>query len=405
MIGRTEEPVKKLHLISMLVLIAILAACGPAPVALATPTFAPLPDPTPTPIPPTETPVPPTPTPEPTPTPAYPPEGIGPASYPEGVNPLTGLPVANPALLERRPILMKVSNLPRSVRPQWGLSRADIVYEYYTEEGTTRFAAVFLGQDAEQVGSIRSARFFDDKLIRMYKAVFAFGSADERVRWRLFTADYANRLVLEWTAGCPALCRVDPGGYDFLVGNTAEISAYITRKGVPNGRQDLSGMFFQLQPPEGGTPVQHIYTRYSGSIYNRWDYDPLAGRYLRYADTVDDFQGSGEVYAPLTDRLTGEAITADTLVVVLIPHFYFLYTPEIIDMQFGRSGPAYVFRDGLLYQVYWSRPSESSVLSLTWPDGRPFPFKPGVTWFEVMGTSSRIEQLADGSWKFRFGIP
>jgi hypothetical protein len=89
-----------------------------------------------------------------TPTPGYPEEGFGPTNFPMDINPLTGLST-DPTLLDRRPMLIKVSNLPRDVRPQSGLSRADIVYEYYTEEGTTRFIAIYYGMDAEQVGSIR----------------------------------------------------------------------------------------------------------------------------------------------------------------------------------------------------------------------------------------------------------
>jgi hypothetical protein len=64
-------------------------------------------------------------------------------------------------MLNRRPIVIKVENIPRQDRPQWGLTLADIVFEYYTEQGGTRFAAVYYGQEAEKVGPIRSARFFD----------------------------------------------------------------------------------------------------------------------------------------------------------------------------------------------------------------------------------------------------
>jgi len=76
----------------------------------------------------------------------------GPSNFPADVDPLTGQKVTNPALLQRRPMVIKVQNLPRTGRPQWGLSLADIVFEYYTEEGTTRFAAVFYGNDASMVG-------------------------------------------------------------------------------------------------------------------------------------------------------------------------------------------------------------------------------------------------------------
>jgi hypothetical protein len=86
------------------------------------------------------------------------PPGSPPADNP--VNPLTGWRVTDPALLDRRPLLVKVENLPRGSRPQHGLSFADMVFEYYTELGSTRFAALFYGQDAQVVGPIRSARFW-----------------------------------------------------------------------------------------------------------------------------------------------------------------------------------------------------------------------------------------------------
>ncbi|MDO9349329.1 MAG: DUF3048 domain-containing protein, partial [Anaerolineales bacterium] len=228
----------KRFLYTLALIIFLTTACGPTLRPVATPTLVEptLPAATPTPTA--------TPTLAPTPTPSYPPEGYGPTNFPADVDPLTGLQVANPALLERRPLAVKISNLPRYVRPQWGLSLADLVYEYYTEEGTTRFTVVFYGQDAEVVGPIRSARFFDANIIRAYKAVFAFGSAYEKVFQRLFNAEYADRLVVE-SPGSP-LHRYDPNGYNHLVVNTAELSAYITKKGIPNGRQNLDGMFFQL---------------------------------------------------------------------------------------------------------------------------------------------------------------
>ena len=161
-----------------------------SPVASQTPTASPLP--------PSETPTPsPVPSATPTVTPTPLPVSSGPGNYPPGVNPLTGLPVADPALLERRPVAVKVQIFPRGQRPPWGISLADIVYDYYQNQGLTRFNAIFYGDDAQQVGPVRSARYFDDNILRMYKAIFAFGGADRRVLDRLFSADYYERLVVE----------------------------------------------------------------------------------------------------------------------------------------------------------------------------------------------------------------
>ena len=49
---------------------------------------------------------------------------VGPSDFPSDVNPLTGLQVSDPTLLDRRPITIKVANYPRAGRPHAGLSSA-----------------------------------------------------------------------------------------------------------------------------------------------------------------------------------------------------------------------------------------------------------------------------------------
>ena len=83
---------------------------------------------------------------------------------------------------------------------------------------------------------------------------------------------------------CPALCRLEPNGRDLLVANTAEMAKYVKTRAVDNSRQVLDGMFFQQQPPANGNIAQQVFVRYSGAIYNRWDYDASTRRYLRYAE-------------------------------------------------------------------------------------------------------------------------
>jgi hypothetical protein len=329
------------------------------------------------------------------------PADYGPSGFPADVNPLTGLQVENPALLERRPMLIKISNLPRSVRPQWGVSLADIVFEYYTEEGTTRFAALFYGNDAEMAGPIRSARFIDVHLVRGYDAVFAFGLAYEKVLDRLYAAEFANRLVIEGSS--TPLFRYDAAVMNHLMVDTAELSAYITSKGVENGRQNLDGMTFQYAAPSGGQALENFYIRYSGAIYNHWQYDPATGKYLRFVDTADDpFGGQGEQYDQATDRLSGEALAYDNVVVIQVLHEK--YADEVWDIQLLGSGTAYAFRDGQVYELSWQRLAPDAVVSLAYADGTPFSFKPGTTWFEVIGQRSALEET-DLGWRFTHRMP
>jgi hypothetical protein len=354
-----------------------------------------------------------TPTPSPTATPIFPVEGYGPQNYPRNVNPLTGLSVSDASLLDKRPVAIKINIVPRTgTRPPWGLSSADIVYDYYQNNGYTRFHAIFYGEDAELVGSIRSARFPDHFLIRMHKSIFAYGSADPLINERLFGAEYSDRLVLEGGGSrlCPPtsqapLCRFDPQGYDFLLGGTSEIHGYINNQGVDDSRQNLDGMYFNLVTPTGGQVGSQAAIRYSGDDYVTWEYDPSSGKYLRFQDDSYDL-GQGETYAPLTDRTNEEQISADNVVVVLMEHSYYRKPPaEIVEILVSGSGPAYLFRDGKVFEVRWNIPATDSVLFLTDQDGNPFPYKPGNTWYQVVGQSSTISNPEENTWRFEFLIP
>jgi hypothetical protein len=333
----------------------------------------------------------------------------GPQNFPANIDPLTGETVGDPSLLERRPLAVKIQLFPRGGRPPWGVSSADIVYDYYQNFGLTRLHAIFLSHNAETVGPIRSARLLDQSLVSMYQSIFAFGSAEQRTYSRLFGAEYANRLVVEGNTNCPPLCREDPNGSNYLVTNTDQLSAYASSKGVDNVRQNLDGMSFNSSTPTGGQPVKQIFVRFSISAYSFWDFNPDSGRYLRFQDTQEANDTQTENYAPLVDRLTGEQLAADNVVVVYAPHQYAFGTKpgvsEVVDILLSGSGPAYAFRDGQVFQVTWNRPNKNSVLFLTLPDGTPYPMKPGNTWFEVIGQSSRLENPSPDIFRFLHFIP
>jgi len=71
---------------------------------------------------------------------------LEPTPFIEVINPLTGLPVADPSLLELPASLVSISHFPVTARPQAGLSFAPYVFEVYITEGTTRFLTAFYGE-------------------------------------------------------------------------------------------------------------------------------------------------------------------------------------------------------------------------------------------------------------------
>jgi hypothetical protein len=83
-------------------------------------------------------------TPQSTATPAtYGPEAT---DFPSNINPLTGQPVADPALLDIPAMLVSISHFPPTARPQAGLSFAPYVFEFSITDGETRFLTAFYGE-------------------------------------------------------------------------------------------------------------------------------------------------------------------------------------------------------------------------------------------------------------------
>ena len=331
---------------------------------------------------------------------------VGPNNFPEDINPLTGLPIPNPALLNRRPILAKIPNYPHNVRPQSGITLADQIYEYYLEWGLTRFIAVFYGNDAARFGPIRSARVFDENLIRMYSAIFVFNGADQRVFEYYEKRELdPNYFVVE--RFCPPLCRDESiPSYNNLFGNTAQVHQLFANAGIDDSRQLLDGNFFSSA---GGLDFQtgtDLFVTYSYANYAHWIYHEPSGRYIRYQGSVDNWDGASAKYTMHMDALTGQALAVDNVIILMVPHEFFLKSSdtEIFNMDLTGSGDAYVFRDNKIYAARWHRYKERRPLAIIDLDGKPLPLKPGVTFYQVMNDTSEVRNN-EQTWFFDFARP
>src|SRR5690554_434275 len=186
----------------------------------------------------TSTPTPP-PTSTPTSTPSPTPTMVGPDEYPENFNPLTGLPYPNEEARNRRNLIVKVSNFPEVVRPQSGLDKADIVFEYEVEGGVTRFAAIYRSQGTDFVGSIRSARLLDLELVHMFDGLLAYSGSNEWIRQFILDSDWKWRaLSPHLGVNCPPFCRYPQEGKQFehtLFGNTYQMWEVAEERQVNEG--------------------------------------------------------------------------------------------------------------------------------------------------------------------------
>ena len=331
------------------------------------------------------------------------------STLPADFNPLTGLKPANPDILNRRPIAVKISSFPRGlVRPvQTGLSRADVAYEYFIgDDHLTRFIAVFYSQDAERAGPVRSGRYFDEYIMRMYHSALVYGHADKRVQDHLLESDLRPLLFEEQANYFPPLW--DSGS------KNAENRLFVDTAGVgpklsDNSHQELrAALFAPIIYPLALPTIARIYTHYSIYSYNYWEYDPAERVYKRFSDASNAASFTqGEVYTPHIDNLTGAQITADNVVVLIVPHIFhneFDRADALIDISLNGSGDAYLFRDGRMLKATWVRDLVNQPIQLVDGQGKLVPMKAGVTFYQVIDPESTIKQN-DTSIEFLFSIP
>jgi hypothetical protein len=337
------------------------------------------------------------------------------------VNPLTGLPVRDTDLMERRPLAIKISNYPRDIRPQYGLNEADVVFEYYIEWGYTRFIGIFYGNNASQIGPVRSGRYFDEHITRMFHAYYVFNYADPREYTYFLGGDLQSFTVVPGYGSCPPFFQhrissliTDARHYETYFDST-RFEDCLARKGGDNSKPDLMSSHFTAEPSEGGVTVDRVFTYYSRCDYNYWQYDPESSAYLRFQETspstdwrrINDCQDNPRQYVALTDSVTGDRVAADNIVVIYVSHTFAnaneqddeIYHIDLID-----SGRAFVFRDGLAFPARWTRTDIDQPLVLTTTSGEAFGLRPGRTFFQVLGETSKA--WSDGAdWQFEFHTP
>lgn len=335
-----------------------------------------------------------------TPTMVPTPSQVGPYEYGAGVDPLTGLKVANLELLKRRPVIMKVSNHQINYEPQSGLSAADIVFEYYIGVGANRFAALYYGQDSDRIGPIRSIRRVDGHIGQLYQAVIGSTGGnydkvlpyvDAYIPYRYFVDKYL----------CPGVCD-DGRGYVYSVfGDSAALSNYFVNIGVGLDNPDLSGMAFSDQAPQGGEAGDDVWINFAPAELSEWKYNADLGKYQRFSQD----EAVNYVYQATIDQNTGETLAFSNVILLKAQYTMIEETLFNTDLLGNTDGlPAIAFRDGKAYEITWKVTDPQKPIQFFDANGNIFPLKPGNSWMAIMGVTTP-NQVDGSKWSFLFSIP
>lgn len=315
-------------------------------------------------------------TPVPTPTPKPPKERFW---------PLTGVLAPQDVSIGRRPLNVRIPNDPNA-RPQYGLNKADIVFDLIVEGGVTRFSVIFHSKDANVVGPVRSYRFSDLHITRMLRgALVSSGSTAEERDAVTVSIKAGNMLSVDADRDARPYYRLAsrPAPNNLFTGTPADREALIRAGGgaavnVPA----LSFLSAPGAPATGGLagsqPATKVTVPFQGIWASSFSWDAAAMGYRRSqngAQTVDG-DGSGPILAKnvivMTTDIFQTAVIEDS------------FGSKGLDYRMTGGGPASVFRDGMRIDGTWKRDGPLDMFTFFDPTGTEILLEPGQSWIHFI---------------------
>ncbi len=322
-----------------------------------------------------------------------------------GLNPLTGLTVSDPKVLQRRPLVARIGNdqIVRTNAWHAGLNQADLVFEELidmigNQYAHTRYSAVFLSNMPQLVGPIRSGRIINFQVVPMVDGALAHAGASDGTRW-LFSK-VPTMVNLDEYFNQPAYCYDKTHPYQGRLFTTGpRLREWISQKGWEKS-VPLYGFTFGNAPGgmQSGNTLSINRAPWPSWSTVEWRYDAGSGSYLRFTTgaphmvtdkTVTAKWGNGADCVTTPGTETKSQVRATNLVVLWARH----EKTQIIEdsnnsvsvyINLTGSGDAQILRDGQTIKGKWRRNSEQEFFEFVDNAGNIIPLKAGTTWFEIV---------------------
>lgn len=302
------------------------------------------------------------------------------------INPLTGLEVEDVNTLAIPPTLIPLARFPEKWRPSFGHSDAAWVFELYVNADETRPMMLFYGsmpKDAgdgsePKIGRISSAVFGTESLRKQYGATIITTPISQSVL-NAGVLSYENWYGVNFDQLYPTL----------PISNLKHIQEKWAKKSTPADPNNLAYEFSEEAPEEGWKPGTSFHIQYAPTNRILWEYDEATGTYLRNQNSTAQQNG----LSPDIDQNNGKQIGASNVIVIEVPHVAVPNTPPEyhyfdLNLNYSDEYPAYIFRDGKMFEVTWTTISKNfeqqsnrmRPIRFTDKNGNSFPLRPGQTW-------------------------
>lgn len=288
---------------------------------------------------------------------------------PKFYSPLTGIEVDDEALTKRPVTAVMIENSP-DARPQSGLKDAGVVFEAVAEGGITRFIALYQESRPGLIGPVRSVRPYYVEWGAGFDPAVAHVGGSARALQMIRSGGYGVDLDQFFNAGTfwRATDRVAPHN---VYTNFDKLDALNAAKGKTSSTFSFAP---RVDEKKSDTPnATKININVSSGLYNvDYTYDAASNNYIR-------FEGG----ANHNDREGGQ-LQPKVVIAMKVPMslgFEDGYREQITTTG---SGMAYVFQNGTVTEVAWSKADAKSKLEFKTADGKEVPLVRGQTWITAL---------------------
>ncbi len=283
-----------------------------------------------------------------------------------------------------RPYAVMINNINVARPYQSGLQDAYIIYEIIVEGGITRYMALFLDQDTERIGSIRSARhYFLDYALENDAIYVHHGQSPQAARD--FTALGVDRIEVT---------ENKTGWRDTSLKVSSEHRLFTSIEKLENGlgskrterKNDLLLNYsvdeIDMSSIDNAIPAENVSIKYSGTITSNYEYDSTNKVYKRFVN--------GDKH---TDYVTKEQYTFKNIITYQVDN-YTLNDGENKGRQelenLGK-GTGYFISGGYAIPITWEKTSRSSQTKYYYENGEELLVNDGNTFIQIQPAGQKLE--------------
>ena len=283
-----------------------------------------------------------------------------------------------------RPYAVMINNINVARPYQSGLQDAYIIYEIIVEGGITRYMALFLDQDTERIGSIRSARHYFLDYALENDAIYVHHGQSPQAK-RDFTALGIERIEVS---------ENKTGWRDTSLNVSSEHRLFTSIEKLENSlgskrterKNDLLLNYsvdeIDMASLDGAIPAENVSIKYSGTITSSYEYDSEAKVYKRFVNDKEH-----------TDYVTKEQYTFKNIITYQVDN-YTLNDGENKgrqELENIGSGTGYFISGGYAVPITWEKSSRSSQTKYYYENGEELIVNDGNTFIQIQPEGQNLE--------------